>query len=132
VADKLLEDCDFDSNTYEARPSRRMWGPGTLFETTLFSAYHTGASKISLIGVDLAPQGFGQNGSSYEHFYDTPESNAVIEGNKGILFRGENDMVIDGFSKFNTWLASNNVELEVCSDKSHLGAEIPRNLWLYS
>jgi hypothetical protein len=129
---KMLEKCEFDKHTYEASPKHRMWGPGTLFETTLWSAVHAGAKKISLIGVDLAPSDYNDNKTSYKHFYDTPGSSANIEGNKGILFKGENDMVREGFTEFHKWLASKDIELEVCSEGSHLSSEIPRNLWLYS
>lgn len=121
---------DFEGNTYDRASKVRMWGPGTLFETTLFTALHTGASKISLIGVDLGPSEFEDSGTSLGHFYDSKESDKV-DGPVGVLFKGENELTKQGFSKFNTFLKSKGVDLEICSDGSYLPEEINRNLWLY-
>jgi len=121
---------DFDGNTFEKAGIKRTWGPGTLFETTLFTAVHTGAKKICLIGVDLGPEDFDDSGKSLGHFYDLEESDKV-KGSVGVLFGGENQLTKDGFSAFDEWLSSRGIELEICSDGSYLPDSITRNLWLY-
>ncbi len=126
----LCGSCDFDNNTFDKTGTRRMWGPGTLFETTLFTAIHAGASKISLIGVDLGPSDFQDAGKSLGHFYDAEEVEE-IKGSVGILFKGENELTKSGFSELHKWLDSRGVELEICSEDSYLPDSIPRNLWLY-
>jgi hypothetical protein len=126
----LCSTLDFDNNTFDKTGCKRMWGPGTLFETTLFTAVHAGASKICLIGVDLGPSDFEDSGTSLGHFYDS-EGDDEIRGSAGILFKGENELTKEGFSAFQGWLSSRGIDLEICSRDSHLPASIPRNLWLY-
>ena len=105
---------------------------GTLFETTLFTAIHTGASKISLIGVDQAPSSMDDNSKSFSHFYDSKDIyKSTIDGSVGLLFKGENELVKQGLSLFHEWCTEVGVELEVCSKDSYLTDSINRNFWLY-
>lgn len=129
----VCHDDNWENNTYENSPSTRQWGPGTLIETTIFTAVHTGAKHISLIGIDFGPPEWDESkdGIYLPHFYDSESDKKPENSPKGELFYGENKLVIEGTRQIKKWLASKNISITVDSKNSYVHKSIDRNFWLY-
>ena len=129
----ICHDNSWENNTYDNNPITRQWGPGTIKETTIFSAVHVGASHISLIGIDLAPASWDESkdGIYIPHFYDSESQYRPQNSPKGQLFQGESRLVIDGTRQIKEWLDSRGIKFSIDSKGSFAHESIERDYWLY-
>lgn len=129
----VCHDNNWEQNTYDNSPTVRQWGPGTLQETAIFSAVHTGAKHISLIGVDFAPPEWDESkdGIYLQHFYDHENDKRPDNSPRGQMFYGENKLVVEGTRQIKEWLDSKNIKITVDSKGSYVHESIDRDFWLY-
>ncbi len=129
----VCHDNNWEENTYANNPLMRQWGPGTLQETAIFTAVHTGAKHIGLIGIDFGPIEWDESkdGIYLPHFYDSENDQKPGNSPKGQLFHGENRLVIEGTRQIKEWLDSKKISITVDSNGSHVHESINRDFWLY-
>lgn len=114
----LSRTLDFDRWTIKNSPFYRPFGPGIMFETVLFFAYHIGVSKIYTIGWDGGPSG----STKRDHYYG--QRSLINPAND--LFPDESKYEIECSKQFYLWLKKNGVELNIASHKSFMSTVIPR------
>lgn len=98
----------------------RPCGPGIMYETVLFMAIHLGVKKIKCLGWDLTQKIVSED--NYKHFYGTTKNLF----NRGDILPWEIEETRKFSEIFYDWCKTNNLELELLSDKSSLSDKIPR------
>jgi hypothetical protein len=109
---------EFDKWTIAKSPVYRPFGPGLMFETVLFFAYHLGFENIYTIGWDGGPKG----SVTRDHYYD--ERSVVNPANN--LFAEESEKEIECSKHFYLWLKSRGAALHIASAGSNMHKIIPR------
>lgn len=106
---------NFDDWTFDAKNYHRPYGPGIMYENVFFLMEHLGVDKIVTIGWDAT-----RNTPAGLHFYDDrakyvtindAELNASIDS---LEIETKIDAMATG--KWNDWLASKGIELNVLSE----------------
>lgn len=114
----LSRTLDFDTWTIRKSPFFRPFGPGIMFETVLFFAYHLGVNSIYTIGWDGGPSG----STKRDHYYG--QRSLINPAND--LFEDESKYEIECSKHFYLWLKARGVELNIASENSYMHEEIPR------
>ena len=119
--------------TYEKEPLLRPYGPGIMYEAAFYLAQHLGVKKIVTVGWDNKLLDASMEN---QHFYDMNDSvyqkDDFIHHNevaKNITRQGldhEIKITSDCIKDWNTWLASEGIELNICSDLNPAPKEIKR------
>jgi hypothetical protein len=109
---------EFDKWTIRNSPLYRPFGPGIMFETVLFFAYHLGFRQIYTFGWDGGPVG----SITRQHYYG---SRQVINPAAHLLPE-ESEFEINCSEHFYKWLYEHGTLLSIASENSFMSSVIPR------
>jgi hypothetical protein len=117
----LSSTLDFDKWTFD-NSIVRPWGPGIMYETVFYMAYHMGFSDIYTLGWDLGPVG----STTREHFYT---ENVINPANR--LEQNESLQEIEMTKHLYIWLKEKGVNLTIINKsggahQSYASSVIPR------
>lgn len=87
---------------------KRPWGPGIIYESVLFFAYHMGCSKIKTIGWDYKDP---HDKEKISHFYKEDWRISQLRNPAAQPYNGEIEESIELSGYFQQWLSQRNVEV---------------------
>jgi hypothetical protein len=105
---------NFDEWTFGKTNIKRPYGPGIMYENVFFMMEFLGVKKVVTIGWDC-----NRNTASGVHFYDNRKVNVTLndaEVNATMAsLQAEDKVAANAIGKWNDWLASKEIELNVLS-----------------
>jgi hypothetical protein len=111
---------NFDEYTLSNRFDRPV-GPGIMYETVLFTAFHLGVKKITTVGWDLSQKSITAT-KDYDHFY--PKDSQFW--NPGSMMTWEIEATTKASKDLYYWFQKHNIDLQIASTQSDLYENIPR------
>lgn len=114
---------NFDDWTMDKTWTERPFGPGIMYETVFFLAFHLGVTTIRTIGWDFQDP---DQTDSWEHFYENDNRKNLLNPSN-LPYPSEVRDSIELSKHFHDWFKSHGITLEVMeSDLCYVHKDIPR------